>query len=87
MLTLLKAWNTGTHGGITTIHANTAESALLRVMDLAQESGVSVSPSLVCESIQLVVAMDFDERLKRRVKEIKLLRGYKNGQYIFEELG
>lgn len=86
MLTLLKAWNTGTRGGIATIHANSAESALIRVKDLANESGVTVSPHLICESIQVIVAMDFDQQFGRRVKEIKLLRGYKDGQYVFEDL-
>ncbi|MBC7066016.1 Flp pilus assembly complex ATPase component TadA, partial [Salmonella enterica subsp. enterica serovar Enteritidis] len=36
-LTLLKAWNTGHPGGITTIHANSAISALRRLEQLTAE--------------------------------------------------
>ncbi len=37
-LTLLKAWNTGHPGGITTIHANSAASALRRLEQLTAEA-------------------------------------------------
>ncbi|WP_292255030.1 P-type conjugative transfer ATPase TrbB, partial [Mesorhizobium sp.] len=37
-LTLLKAWNTGHPGGVTTIHSNTAESALRRLEQLTAEA-------------------------------------------------
>jgi energy-coupling factor transporter ATP-binding protein EcfA2 len=41
-LDLLKSWNTGHPGGISTLHANSAESALIRLEQLVSE--VSVSP-------------------------------------------
>ncbi len=37
-LTRLKAWNTGHPGGITTIHSNTAMSALRRLEQLTSEA-------------------------------------------------
>ena len=38
-LALLKAWNTGHPGGVTTIHANSAKAALTRLSSLVQEAG------------------------------------------------
>lgn len=81
MLTLLKAWNTGTPGGLTTIHSNSAESALIRVVEMAEESGSAVSPYFICESIQLIVSM-----ADRRIREIKRLVGYQEDRYVFETI-
>ena len=39
---MLKAWNTGHPGGIATVHANSARSALYRLEQLVQESVVTV---------------------------------------------
>ncbi|MDG4897724.1 P-type conjugative transfer ATPase TrbB [Mesorhizobium sp. WSM4976] len=54
-LDMLKAWNTGHPGGITTVHANSARSALYRVEQLAQEAVVTVPRRLIAEAIDLVV--------------------------------
>ncbi|WP_163266313.1 P-type conjugative transfer ATPase TrbB [Chelativorans alearense] len=54
-LDMLKAWNTGHPGGIATVHANSARSALYRIEQLVQE-GVTVIPrQLIAEAIDLVV--------------------------------
>jgi type IV secretion system protein TrbB len=54
-LALLKAWNTGHPDGVTTVHANSAAAALLRLDSLIQESGVPPQPRLVAETVDLVV--------------------------------
>ena len=54
-LDMLKAWNTGHPGGIATIHANSAASALLRVEQLIQEAVVTVPRRLIAEAIDMVV--------------------------------
>jgi type IV secretion system protein VirB11 len=82
MMMLLKAWNTGARGGLATIHANSAESALLRIYDMAVESGVVPSPYLICESINLIIALDFTNGNQRQVKEIVQVLGYKEGKYV-----
>jgi type IV secretion system protein VirB11 len=41
-LDMLKAWNTGHPGGIATVHANSAASALHRIEQLVQESVTTV---------------------------------------------
>jgi type IV secretion system protein VirB11 len=52
---MLKAWNTGHPGGIATIHANSAASALLRVEQLVQEAVVTVPRRLIADAIDIVV--------------------------------
>jgi type IV secretion system protein VirB11 len=54
-LDMLKAWNTGHPGGIATVHANSAASALFRLEQLVQEAVVSVPRRLIAEAIDLVV--------------------------------
>ncbi len=53
-LALLKAWNTGHPGGVTTIHANSGKAALTRLSSLVQEAGVPPPPDLIAETINLV---------------------------------
>jgi type IV secretion system protein VirB11 len=54
-LDMLKAWNTGHPGGIATVHANSARSALYRLEQLIQEAVVTVPRRLIAEAIDLVV--------------------------------
>jgi len=54
-LDMLKAWNTGHPGGIATVHANSARSALLRIEQLIQEAVVTVPRRLIAEAIDMVV--------------------------------
>ena len=46
-LDMLKAWNTGHPGGIATVHANSASSALYRIEQLIQEAVITVPRRLV----------------------------------------
>jgi len=54
-LDMLKAWNTGHPGGITTVHANSALAALYRLEQLIQEGVVTVPRRLIADAIDLVV--------------------------------
>lgn len=54
-LDMLKAWNTGHPGGIATVHANSATSALLRIEQLIQEAVVTVPRRLIADAIDMVV--------------------------------
>ena len=54
-LDMLKAWNTGHLGGIATVHANSASSALYRIEQLIQEAVVTVPRRLVAEAIDMIV--------------------------------
>jgi len=57
-LDLLKAWNTGHPGGIATIHANSAEAALLRLDSLTQEAGVPSQAGLIASVVEVVVQLE-----------------------------
>ena len=61
-LALLKSWNTGHPGGISTLHANSAESALIRLEQLVSEASVSPMKELIGEAVDVVVF------LKRRAR-------------------
>jgi len=54
-LDMLKAWNTGHPGGIATVHANSAASALYRIEQLIQEAVVTVPRRLVADAIDMIV--------------------------------
>jgi type IV secretion system protein TrbB len=73
-LDLLKAWNLGSRGGIATIHANDARSALIRLSSLVQEANVPPQPTLIAEAIDRVVFIAFT-RGKRQVTEILGMEG------------
>lgn len=54
-LDMLKAWNTGHPGGITTLHANSALAGLYRLEQLIQEAVVTVPRRLIAEAVDIVV--------------------------------
>jgi type IV secretion system protein VirB11 len=74
-LALLKAWNTGHPGGVTTIHANSAKAALTRLSSLLQEAGVPPQPELIAETINLLVFI-VRNSAGRRVTELVRVAGY-----------
>lgn len=85
-LAMLKAWNTGHSGGVATLHANSANAALLRLEQLILETSPTAHRELIAEAVHVVV---YIERCagKRTVKEVVRLRGYENGRYITESIG
>jgi P-type conjugative transfer ATPase TrbB len=74
-LGMLKAWNTGHPGGVTTVHANSAAAALIRLSSLVQEANVPPQPELIAETIHLLA---FIARTPegRRVTEMVRVQGY-----------
>ena len=82
---LIKAWNTGHPGGVSTIHANSAESGLLRLEQLIMEAGVTPVPEAIVEAVNLLVFIQKTNKGKkgRQVTEILRLNGYdKNNGYL-----
>jgi type IV secretion system protein VirB11 len=74
-LALLKAWNTGHPGGVTTVHANGARAALSRIDQLVQEAGVPSQRKLIAETIDLIVSIARTGG-GWRVEEILRIAGY-----------
>ena len=54
-LDMLKAWNTGHPGGLTTVHANSASAALTRIEHLIQEATTNAPRELIAEAIDVIV--------------------------------
>ncbi|GAA0309852.1 P-type conjugative transfer ATPase TrbB [Sphingomonas oligophenolica] len=73
-LDMLKAWNTGHPGGIATVHANSATSALLRIEQLIQEAVVTVPRRLIAEAIDMIVFIS-GRGIDRRVDIVARLAG------------
>jgi type IV secretion system protein VirB11 len=78
-LALLKAWNTGHPGGVTTVHANSAGAALSRIDQLVQEAGVPSQPQLIADAVDLVVSI-VRSGGSRRVDEVLRVEGYEPGR-------
>jgi type IV secretion system protein VirB11 len=84
-LDLLKAWNTGHPGGITTLHANSASGALRRLEQLTAEATRVPPHDLIGEAIDVVVFMSRTGGT-RRIEEALRVSGFNGGDYVTEPL-
>jgi len=85
-LDMLKAWNTGHPGGIATVHANSARSALYRVEQLVAESVVTVPRRLIAEAIDMVVFIS-GRGTGRRIETVAEVGGLDaDGDYAVTDL-
>ncbi|NSZ61457.1 P-type conjugative transfer ATPase TrbB, partial [Agrobacterium tumefaciens] len=82
-LTLLKAWNTGHPGGVTTIHSNTAMSALRRLEQLTAEVSQQPMQEVIGEAVDLIVSIERTGK-GRRVREVIHVEGFANARYRTE---
>jgi type IV secretion system protein VirB11 len=84
--TMLKAWNTGHPGGAATVHANDALSGLIRLESLVAEATSAPQQQLIAEAVDLVVFIDEEASLPagRKVREVALVTGYRDGRYQLE---
>ncbi len=73
-LDLLDVWATGHPGGIATLHASSAEGALLRLDRLAQRANVPPQSELIAEAIQLVAVIE-GGNAGRRVSDLVAVDG------------
>jgi type IV secretion system protein TrbB len=85
-LDMLKAWNTGHPGGITTLHANSALLALYRLEQLIQEAVVTVPRDLIVTTIEVIAFLD-GRGDKRKVTGVFELDGLDDdGDYALKPL-
>ncbi|TIR47758.1 MAG: P-type conjugative transfer ATPase TrbB [Mesorhizobium sp.] len=82
-LTLLKAWNTGHPGGVTTIHSNSAMSALRRLEQLTAEASQQPMQEVIAEAVDLVVSIERTGR-GRRVRDVVHVERFEGGRYKTE---
>lgn len=84
-LTLLKAWNTGHPGGLTTLHANSARTALIRLEQLVAEVSAQTMRPVIGEAVDLIIAIERAPE-GRRVREIIEVQGVTDGQFATRTL-
>jgi type IV secretion system protein VirB11 len=85
-LDLLKAWNTGHPGGLATVHANSARSALYRLEQLVQEVVALAPRRLIAEAVDLVVFLH-GRGTGRRLETLARVTGLDaNGDYLLADL-
>jgi type IV secretion system protein VirB11 len=79
---LIKAWNTGHPGGVSTIHANSAQSGLLRLEQLIAEAGVIPVPEAIAEAVNLLIFIQKSSKnvKGREVGAILELKGFNKSQ-------
>lgn len=80
-LDMLKAWNTGHPGGITTIHANSGRSGLYRLEQLIQEAVITVPRRLIADAVNVLVFIE-GRGAARKIRTISKVEGLDaNGDY------
>lgn len=82
-LTLLKAWNTGHPGGVTTIHSNSAMSALRRLEQLTAEVSQQPMREVIGEAVDLIVSIERCGR-GRRVRDVIRVESFDGSRYETE---
>lgn len=83
-LDLLDAWATGHPGGVATVHASSAEGALLRLDRLAQRANVPPQHHLVAEAIHLIAVLE-GSHAGRRVTDLVRVAGLdRAGHYVLD---
>lgn len=73
-LDLLKAWNSGHPGGVSTIHANSTAGALTKLVQFVQEVVAHPSRELIAEAVDLAVFIAVRNGV-RRVRAIAAVTG------------
>jgi type IV secretion system protein VirB11 len=86
-LDMLKAWNTGHPGGITTVHANSASAGLLRLEQLVQEAVVTVSRDLIVQAIDIVAFLEGRGANRRLDTLLEVASLDAAGNYMLNPLG
>lgn len=79
-LDLVKVWGTGHPGGIATLHAGSAQGALLRLEQLVLEVAVNPPRALIAEAVNVVVFIAGRGR-KRRIESIARVTGFDEAGY------
>lgn len=82
-LSLLKAWNTGHPGGLSTLHANSAEAGLIRLEQLISEANVPPMPTLIAEAVNAVIFIEKTSR-GRVIKQMLEIKGFNAQNHCYE---
>jgi len=83
-LEMLKLWNTGHPGGVSTFHADSAEEALPRLEELVEEAGFGPKRPLIGRAVDLVVYMEKTPDNQRRISSIIKVNRYNHKKEEYE---
>jgi pilus assembly protein CpaF len=90
VLDMLQAMNTGHEGSMTTIHANTPRDAMSRIEAMVGMSGVSMSETLVrqtiARSLEIIVQLSRGTDGKRRIASISEITGTEGNVITLQEI-
>lgn len=84
-LGLLKAWNTGHPGGLSTVHANGPLEGLIRLEQLIQEAVPIIPKILIANTVNVIVFIK-RKGVGRIVDGIATVKGFKDNEYILDFL-
>ena len=89
-LAMLKSWNTGCPGGVSTLHANNTLATCQRLVDLACENNIPEPISLITTTVNVLVHIERSPSHKsgRKITEISELTGYDriNGHFTLNPI-
>lgn len=80
---LLKAWNTGHNGGCCTLHANSAEKALIRLESLIEEAVPNAPVNLIAEAVDAIVFIE-GTATGRSVTAVQRVLEHDGTDYVFD---
>lgn len=90
VLDVLQAMNTGHDGSMSTVHANNTRDALTRLEMLASlanfRGGPDVVREMIASALDLIVHISRFADGKRRITSISEVTGYRDGQFMLNEL-
>lgn len=96
---LIRAFNSGHPGSVTTVHANSAREGLQAIemlyqMSLPKDASIAteISRAYIASAFQLVIFIkriyvatsDGRQKMERKVREIVLIKGVSHGEYVLE---
>ena len=82
-LDLLKAWNTGHPGGVTTVHSDSALKALSRLQMLVAEGSAAPMQTLIADAVDIVVYIE-KTAIGPKIAQIAEVRGYDRQKQEYE---
>ncbi|MDL2209993.1 P-type conjugative transfer ATPase TrbB [Desulfovibrio sp. OttesenSCG-928-O18] len=83
-LEMLKLWNTGHPGGISTFHADSAEEALERLEELVEEAGLGPKQKLIGRAVDLAVYMEKTTDNRRQISSIIKVNKFNHKEGFYE---
>ncbi len=83
-LEMLKLWNTGHPGGVSTFHADSAEEALPRLEELVEEAGLGPKQKLIGRAVDLAVYMEKTPDNQRRISSIVRVNKFNHKEDFYE---